>query len=68
MLETTVCKLDVNEPYVNWVRKFYNEETPARSAKGAKVIFRGVSNDNPYKVIFMVKALECLRETHTREY
>ena len=47
MLETTVCKLDVNEPYVEWVRKFYNDETPARSAKGAKVIFRRVSNDNP---------------------
>ncbi|WP_269613006.1 hypothetical protein [Prochlorococcus marinus] len=47
MLETTVCKLDVNEPYVDWVRKFYNEETPARSAKGEKVIFRSVRNDNP---------------------
>ena len=49
MLETTVCTFDVNVPYEEWVKKFDNDEAPARSAKGIKVIFRGVSKDNPEK-------------------
>jgi len=49
MLETTVCTFDVNVPYDEWVKKFDNDEAPARSAKGIKVIFRGVSKDNPEK-------------------
>ena len=44
MLETTVCTFDVNVPYDEWVKKFDIDEAPARSAKGIKVIFRGVSN------------------------
>ena len=47
MLETTVCTFDVNVPYDEYVRKFDNDETQARSAKGIKVIFRGVNKDNP---------------------
>ncbi len=58
MLETTVCTFDVNVPYVEWVRKFDNNEAPARSAKGIKVLFRGVSKDNPEKTIVVVQALE----------
>ena len=34
MLETTVCTFDVNVPYDEWVKKFDNDEAPARSAKG----------------------------------
>ena len=37
MLETTVCTFDVNVPYDEWVKKFDNDESPARSAKGIKV-------------------------------
>ena len=47
MLETTVCTFDVNVPYDEWVKKFDIDEATARSAKGIKVIIRGVSKDNP---------------------
>ena len=43
MLETTVCTFDVNVPYDEWVKKFDNDEAPARSAKAIKVIIIGVS-------------------------
>jgi hypothetical protein len=56
MLETTVCTFDVNVPYDEWVKKFDIDEAPARSAKGIKVIFRGVSKDNPEKAIVVVQA------------
>ena len=55
MLETTVCTFDVNVPYGEWVKKFDNDESPARSAKGIKVIFRGVSKGNPEKAIVLFK-------------
>jgi len=58
MLEKTVCTFDVNVPYNELVKKFDNDEAPARSAKGIKVIFRGVSKDNPEKAIVVVQALE----------
>ena len=58
MLETTVCKFDVNMPYEEWEKKFDNDEAQARSAKGIKVIFRGVNKDNPEKAIVIVQALE----------
>ena len=38
--------------------KVDNDEAPERSAKGIKVIFRGVSKDNPEKAIVIVQALE----------
>ena len=56
MLETTVCTFDVNVPYDEWVKKFDNDDAPARSAKAIKVIFRGVSKDNPEKAIVVVQA------------
>ena len=68
MLETTVCTFDVNVPYDEWVIKFDNDEAPARSAKGIKVIFRGVSKENPEKAIVVVQALEGVWETYTREH
>ena len=67
MLETTVCTFDVNVPYEEWVRKFDNDEAPARSAKGIKVIFRGVSKDNPEKGSVIVQALEGVLAKHIQE-
>ena len=58
MLETTVCTFDVKVPYDEWVKKLDNDEAPARSAIGIKVIFRGVSKDKPEKAIVVVQALE----------
>ena len=68
MLETTVCTFDVNVPYDEWVKKFDNDEAPARSAKGIKVIFRSVSKDNPEKAIVVVQVLECVIGKHVQEY
>ena len=69
MLETTVCTFDVNIPYDEWGKKFENDEAPARSAKGIKVIFRGVNKDNPKKAIVSSSRFRgCLRETYTREH
>ena len=67
MLETTVCTFDVNVTYDEWVKKFDNDEAPARSAKGIKVIFRGVSKDNPEKAIVIVQALEGVLGKHIQE-
>ncbi|WP_269605786.1 DUF3764 family protein [Prochlorococcus marinus] len=67
MLETTVCTIDVNVPYDEWMRRFDNEEAPARSAKGIKVIFRGVSKNNPEKGIVVVQALEGVFGKHIQE-
>ena len=67
MLETTVCTFDVNVPYDEWVKKLDNDEAPARSAKGIKVIFRGVCKDNPEKAIVVVQALEGVLGKHIQK-
>ena len=67
MLETTVCTFDVNIPYDEQVRKFEKDEAQARSAKGIKVIFRGVNKDNPEKAIVIVQALEDVLGKHIHE-
>ena len=67
MLETTVCTFDVNVPYDVWVKKFDNDEAPARSAKGIKLFYRGVSKDNPEKAIVIVQALEGVLRKHIQE-
>ena len=67
MLETTVCTFDVNVPYDEWVKKFDNDESPAWSAKGIKVIFRGVSKEKPEKALVVVQALEGVLGKHIQE-
>ena len=49
------------------VEKFDNDEAPARATKGIKVIFRGVSKDNPKKAIVVVQALEGVLGKHIQE-
>ena len=67
MLEKTVSTFDVNVPYDEWLKKFDNDEAPARSAKGIKVIFRDVSKENPQKAIIEVQALEGVLGKHIQE-
>jgi len=67
MLKTTVCTFDVKVPYDEWVKKFDNDEDPARSAKGIKVISRGVSKENSEKAIVVVQALESVLRKHIQE-
>ena len=54
----------MNVPYDEWVKKFDIDEASARSGKRIKVIFRGVSKDNPEKAIVVVQALEGVLEKH----
>ena len=57
----------VNLTYDKWVKKFDNDEAPARSAKGIKVIFRGVSKVNTEKAIVVIQALDGVLEKHIQE-
>ena len=43
------------------------DEVPVRSAKGIKVIFKGLSKDNPEKAIVVVQALEGVLGKHIQE-
>ena len=56
MTETTVCTFHINNHFDEWVNKFDLDEAPARKAKNIKVLFRGVSKDNPHKAIMGVQA------------
>ncbi len=49
------------------MRKFDNDEAPARSAKAIKVIFRDVSKDIPEKAIVIVQDLEGVLGKHIQE-
>ena len=48
-------------------KKFDTDELPARSAKVIKVIFRGVSKDNPEKAIVVLQSLESVLGKHIKE-
>ena len=53
---------------LRWMgEKVWYHQAPARSAKGIKVIFRGVSKDNPEKAIVVVQALEGVLGKHIQE-
>ena len=67
MLETIVCTFDLSVPYDECQKNFDIDEAPARSGKGIKVIFRGVSKDNPEKAIVVVQALEGVLGKHIQE-
>lgn len=60
-------KLNDIEKKQEMVKKFDNDQAPARSAKGIKVISRGVSKDNPEKAIVVVQALEGVIGKHIQE-
>ena len=62
MFETTLRNFDVNVPYDEWMKKIDIDSAPTGSAKGIKVLFRGVSKDNTEKAIDVVQALEGIIE------
>ena len=53
--------------FAEWVNKFDLDETPASQAKNIKVIFRGVSKDNPHEAIVIVQAEEGVMSKHLQE-
>ena len=67
MIETTVCTFHLNIPFDEWVIKFDKDEAPAREEKNIKVLFRGVSKDNPHKAIVIVQAEEGVLRQHINE-
>ena len=56
MIETIFCTFNINNLFDKWVNKFDLDEASARKAKIKKVLFRGVSKDNPHKAIVVVEA------------
>ncbi len=56
MTEKTVRTLHINIPFNEWVNKFDKDEDPARAEKNIKVLYRGVSKDNPNKAIAIAQA------------
>ena len=67
MKEKTVCKFNINNLFDEWVNKFDLDEAIARKAKNTKVLFRGVSKDNPYKEIICVQAEKGVIGKHIQE-
>ena len=67
MTETTVRTFNINNIFEEWVNKFDLDEAPAIEAKNIKVLFRGVSKNNPYKAIVIVQAEEGVIGKHIQE-
>ena len=67
MNETTVCTLHINIPFDEWVNKFDKDEAPARAEKKIKVLYRGVSKDNPHKAIVIAQAEEGVIDNHIQQ-
>ena len=64
MIETTICTFDISVSFSEWVEKFDNDEASERVINGVKVLFRGVSRENPSKAVVIVQALEGALEKH----
>ena len=67
MKEKTVCKFNINNLFDEFVNKFDLDEAIARKAKNTKVLFRGVSKDNPHKAIMGVQAEKGVIGKHIQE-
>ena len=52
----TFCTFNINNLFDECVNEFDLDEATAQKANKIKVIFRGVSKDNPHKVILRVQA------------
>ncbi len=64
MTETTVCTLHINIPFDEWLNKYDKDEAPVRTKKNIKVLYRGVSKDNPHKAIMIAQAVEGVIDKH----
>ena len=67
MTETIVCTLHINNLFDKKVNKFDLDEALARKAKNLKVLFRGVSKDNPHKAIVVVQSEGRIIGKHIQE-
>ena len=67
MAEITFYTFHLNNLFDESVNKFDLDEAPARKAKNIKVLFRGVSKDNPHKAIMGVQAEKGVIGKHIQE-
>ncbi len=67
MKKTTFWTFHINNIFNEWVNKFDLNEAPTRKSKIIKVSFRGVSKDNPHKVMVVVQAEEGVIGKHIQE-
>ena len=67
MTETTVCTFSINNFLDKWVNRFDLDEASARKAKIKKVLFRGISKDNPHKAIVVIEAEEGVIGKHIQK-
>ena len=67
MKEKTVCKFNINNHFDQSVNEFDFDEAIARKAKNIKVLFRGVSKDNPHKAIMGVQTEKGVIGKHIQE-
>ena len=67
MIETIVCTLDISNSFTEFADKFDNDEAAGREIKGIKVLYRGVSKDNPSKVVIIVQAETGVISSHMNE-
>jgi len=65
--ETTISTFYINNLFDEWVNKFDLNEATTRKAKNLKLFFRGVSKDNPHKVMVVVQAEEGVIGKHIQE-
>ena len=67
MIETIVCTLDISNSFAEFADQFDHEEASGREAKGIKVLYRGVSRENPSKVVIVVQAETGVIATHLQD-
>jgi len=56
MIETIVWTLDISNSFAEFADQFDHEEASGREEKGIKVLYRGLSKENPSKLVIVVQA------------
>ena len=56
IIETIVCTLDISNSFAEFADQCDHEEASVREAKAIKVLYRGLSRENPSNVVIVVQA------------
>ena len=66
---TTVVTLKINVPFSEWVKSFDSDLAEERHAEfGIKPLYRGVSKDDPSKIVVIHQAPEGATEAFLTKY
>ena len=63
----TFCTFNINNLFDEYVNEFDLDEATAQKTNNIKVLFRGVSKDNPYEAIICVQAEKGVIGKHIQE-